>query len=187
MGSPLRGLTRMNNPDQRRHAPGLAVAAVREKSILVGDGTKTAAVHGIHAQTSQFNARQLVKVCLPTATRIGLKCLRRFCTSGQKCDPHIVAHFKCRRANRRSQPGDQLGTGEAERAHRRIQNTRGQTAPAAVRNGNAVALTATKQNRQAICGEHRAHVARRARDAGIGLRRRGPFVCLDHGRAMHLI
>ena len=53
--------------DKRRHAAALAVAAIREETLAVGEGAKATTINGSHAHGTELASGERTEIGLPAA------------------------------------------------------------------------------------------------------------------------
>src|SRR5258706_14014690 len=80
----------LRDPDQARHAPGLACAPVGIETHRIIVGAVLAAVDARNAERGQTLARQHIEIAMPFAAR-GVRTKRRCRLSA--AGPHAVAHL----------------------------------------------------------------------------------------------
>ena len=101
---------------------------------------------------------------------------RRRDTSGFELRPHLITHFVARRADRRTDRGDEIARRAAELARQRRdgdgRDAGGQTAPPGVRGGDRAGDPIGEQQRHAVGGLNRQQQSAIVGNQDVGVRQR---------------
>ena len=137
-------------PDQRRHAAALAIAPVREEPLAIRERAPLSAADVGDAQRRQPAARETAEIRLPAAARIQLECSRCAGSAATNAARTSSPTSKCSReiAGPSQAVSSPPGTPSARTVL--LEHAGGKPAPAGMRGGDARAVAAREQHRQAV-------------------------------------
>src|ERR1700734_4178882 len=105
---PPRSRGRRLEPDQRRHAPGDAIAAERIEGLGLRVSAARLGMDRLQTERAEALARQPLQIALPAAAGIGCERSRGLRVALTERRAHFLAHFIMGRPDGWSQPGQQL-------------------------------------------------------------------------------
>jgi hypothetical protein len=181
--------------DDADETAGAAIPSIGVVTLDVAMSARAAATDLAHPGSLQAKARKGGQVCkafVRVSSRKECVCLQLLALGGcgtgvEEAVAHFQAYFEVTHPDSRTQPSDDICGRVGKARQSRFEDARGKTAPAGMGHRDPARVPGCEEDWQTIRCQYGAGEAGTVDVHGIPAAHRRVEICVDHGRAMHLL